>query len=149
MQATKSYYSLFNDKKTTWLLGVFVWIIGFFLSFIIMALLNIHPEIPSEKWGVYHPKYLEFEFFMISSMIVLMFIVVKVFYASKVVLSSKNDVLIDGSIVMLVQFILDFLMFTILFGVGISYFLALVTISYLTIPIQFYFFVQINFPYNY
>lgn len=125
-------------------LGIFMWIIGFILSFIIMSLIGIHPEQTGENWGIHHPKYLQFESLMIPSMMILMFLVVRFFYTYKIENISDNEIWLHGLEIMAAQFSLDLIILALLMGAGMGYFFSLVTILYLTIPLQFYFYAKIH-----
>lgn len=139
----------FTGRKKAIVLGLFIWIIALILSMVIMSLLGIHPENTSEHWGINHPKYLQFELLMIPTMVVLMFGMAYVYYAEVSIQTvSRMDVLADGILIMAIQFILDFLVLVILFGNGVNYFYGLVTVSYLTIPIQWYIFAKILSTYK-
>ena len=131
-------------KKKTFVLGLFIWLIALLLSMVIMGLLGIQPENTSEPWGINHPKYFQFELLMIPTMVLLMFGFAYVFYTQchlNTVL--PMDIFTDGLIIMAIQFILDFIVFVVLTNSGLKYFYGLVTVGYLTIPIQWYLFVKI------
>ena len=139
----RTAYNL-TTRKRILELGLLIWVLGLLISMIIMWSLDIHPENQNPPWGITHPKYLQFEIIMIPSMIVLMFLVIWLFYGYPKNSGKIIDLLTDGLLVMITQFVLDFFVLVLLFKSGLSYFYGLVTLSYLSIPLQWVFYVWIK-----
>ena len=133
-----------TGRKKALEVGLIIWILALILSMLIMGILGIHPENESENWGINHPKYLQFELLMILTMIILMFGFVQEFYKQQRNLIPSIDVLTDGFIIMVIQFIMDFMVLVVLMKAGLAYFYGLVILVYITIPFQWLIFAKMG-----
>lgn len=133
-----------TGRKKVLLLGLIIWILGFLVSLLIMGILGIHPGKKAENWGINHPKYLQFELLMITTMIILMFVIALEFFKQQENSATPIDVLKDGFLIMIIQFMMDLIVLVVVMKVGIAYFYGLVTLMYVTIPFQWYIFARIG-----
>ncbi len=125
------------ELQLSLLLSIIAWLAAFVLAMVFMGFLGINPQDPNEHWGLNHPKYWTFELLMTPTFMVLGIIILS-FYQIRSqgdpVYWLQESVLV-GIIFMLVQFLLDLIFIVILFRNGLEYFIGLVTISYLLIPV--------------
>ncbi len=132
----------FDNAKPAATYGGIIWVIGFFYATILFALLGVDLSDSDNKFGPDHDKYWEFEAIIIPSFIVLGFLLLKHLYAKTEITSEnwKEESLGIGLVVMIIQFLLDLIFLVIIFGGGLEYFRALVTLSYFLMPIWAYLF---------
>ncbi|MHA2089918.1 MAG: hypothetical protein ACW98K_03590 [Candidatus Kariarchaeaceae archaeon] len=126
--------------KSGLLLGAGLWALAFFYAMIIMAIIGIDIQDEDVEFNIDHPDYWTFEAIMIPSFIFIGLIVFYYHYKNNPLSDEdwKMESLVFGSAVVSIQFILDLIFLVWLFEGGIEYFVAMVTISYLLIPLWAY-----------
>jgi hypothetical protein len=132
----------FNSWKTASKYGGIIWAIAFFYAIILFVILGIDMTDEDNPFGPDHDKYWAFEAIMIPSFIIIGFLIFRQLYL-KIGMNSDNwieESLGIGIVVALIQFILDLIFLAWIFGGGIEYFYALVTISYFLLPFWAYVF---------
>lgn len=117
------------------LLSIGLWILALIISMIFMSFLGINPQ--NEKFGLNHAKYWNFELLMTPTYIIIGLLVLIAYY--KYLNNSDTNWIVNslliGILIMIVQFIADLIVIIGLFQNSLNYFIGLVTISYLIIPI--------------
>ncbi len=132
----------FTNWKPAAKYGAIVWVVAFFYSIILFVVLGVDLSDSDNQFGPDHDKYLVFEAIMIPSFIIIGFFIFRHIY-SKIGMNSENwkaESLGIGVIFGVIQFSLDLIFLAWIFGGGIEYFYALVTLSYFLLPVWAYLF---------
>ena len=129
------------------LFSIGLWLLALIVSMIFMSFLGIDPQ--NEKFGLNHDKYWNFEILMTPSYIIigLLFLITYFKFLNK---SDSNwifDSFLIGLIIMIIQFIFDLIVIIGIFQNSLDYFIGLVTISYLLIPLWTIFSKWISFKF--
>ncbi len=116
-------------------IGIIVWILAFIWSIVVMGIISFDYE--NETMGIDHEKYWEFEALMTPAFIVIGLLFLITYYKKSHIPTEewKTEGIVAGLIVMIIQFVLDLAVIVIAFDSGIEYYIGLVTISYLLIPV--------------
>ncbi|OLS28383.1 MAG: hypothetical protein HeimC2_07290 [Candidatus Heimdallarchaeota archaeon LC_2] len=132
----------FENWKTSATYGGAIWVIAFFYATIIMVILGVDFSDSENQFGPDHDKYWEFEAIVIPSFVIIGFLIFRRLY-SKTGMNLDNwkaESLGIGLLVAIIQFMLDLIFLAWIFGGGMEYFYALVTLSYFLIPFWAYLF---------
>ncbi len=126
------------EWKRAILSGFMLWVFAFFFAWGVMAALGIdQEELEEEPFGPDYDEYLPFEMILIPSFIIIGLIAYYWYFSSSEINHEEwiTEALLVGVTVMVIQFVLDTIFLVIIFDSGIEYFFALVTISYLLVPV--------------
>ena len=129
------------------LFSIGLWLLALIVSMKFMSFLGI--DLQNEKFGLNHDKYWNFEILMTPSYIIigLLFLITYFKFLNK---SDSNwifDSFLIGLIIMIIQFIFDLIVIIGIFQNSLDYFIGLVTISYLLIPLWTIFSKWISFKF--
>ncbi|MCY3412706.1 MAG: hypothetical protein INQ03_13795 [Candidatus Heimdallarchaeota archaeon] len=116
-------------------LGIFIWFTAFIWSMILMILVGVDMMEPNFSFGYTHPKYWLFEIIMTPTYLVFALFLFRWYFLSRAKEHQPREAIEFGIIIMLLQFILDILVLVFAFGNGFEYFIGLVTLTYLSIPL--------------
>ncbi|MFW9914290.1 MAG: hypothetical protein ACFFGZ_01660 [Candidatus Thorarchaeota archaeon] len=121
--------------KNAVLIGVGLWVFGFFFGWALMAAMGIDPN--EEDFNIDHEDYWTFEAIMVPVFVILGLATLYWYFRSSGIDSEiwVTEALLVGVTIMAIQFILDTIFLAIILEGGIEYFFALVTVSYLLIPV--------------
>ncbi|MHA2270854.1 MAG: hypothetical protein ACXACI_03260 [Candidatus Hodarchaeales archaeon] len=124
--------------KNAVLIGVGLWVFGFFFGWALMSALGINPaEEDEDDFNIDHEDYWTFEAIMVPVFVILGLAALYWYFRSSEIDPEIwiTEALLVGIAIMAIQFVLDLIFLAIILGGGIEYFFALVTVSYLLIPI--------------
>ena len=128
-------------EKYSWkkavLIGFGLWIFAFIFALAVMGALGIDPQDEDKDFGIDHEDYWTFEAIITPVFIVISLAVLYWYFNSSEIDSEYwvSEAVLAGVTIMIIQFVLDTVFLVILFEGGLSYFVALVTVSYLLIPV--------------
>lgn len=124
------------DLPKVSVLAIGLWFIALVLSMIIMGVLGVDPQTDND-WGVNHKEYWVFEAIIIPLFVLISIVVLTLFFRKFAIteVEWKVEGLVTGIVIMAWQFVLDTIVLVFLFSNGLDYFIAMVTISYLFIPL--------------
>ncbi|MFX0207157.1 MAG: hypothetical protein ACFFDT_14300 [Candidatus Hodarchaeota archaeon] len=116
-------------------IGIIVWILGFIWSIVVMSIIGFDYE--NEKMGIDHEQYWEFELLMTPVFIIIGLLFLTYYFLKSDIPAEewKTEGVVSGVIVMVTQFIFDLIVIVIALDSGVEYYIGLVTISYLLIPV--------------
>ena len=129
-----------DNSRVKIVYGLILWVLAIIYATTIMIIIGVDFDEPDFEFGPDHDKYWTFELIMIPSFLLIGSLFVYR-YLSKIALSKGNwldETVSWGLIVMMIQFLMDLIVLVILAGSGLDYFLAMVTLSYLFIPLNAY-----------
>jgi len=135
-----------SDMLKIILIGIGLWFFAFIYAMFVMGGIGVNFKEPNFQFGPEHILYWQFEKIMIPSMLLFCGIISYYFLtinSTSVDIFNNINVkwlsvsLTWGIIIMICQFILDTIVLVILMNKGFVYFQSMVTLSYLSIPIEF------------
>ena len=105
---------------------------------VIMTILGLDTMDPNFSFGYTHPKYWLFELIMVPSFLLLALLIFRNYFKKSEIENWKKEGWLYGIIIMILQYVMDTIVIVYVFGNGFEYFIGLVTIMYLLIPIWSY-----------
>ena len=125
-----------GNLKLGIILSGLIWLFGLIYGTIVFEIIGVDYMADDFEFYSDHSKYWEFESILLPSFIIVGLLIMAYYFKKSEIEKTvwKKEGLSIGILMMVIQFVMDLILFIVLLGDEFRYFYGMVTISYLTIP---------------